>query len=110
MQLRLSVLAACLQVAWAYGGEHHAHHHTHNYEITAFEAYLDMYILTGDQLYMDAMEGAWGMFRDHWIHVGGSIAMNEMRPYPPGTTGSVLGQLLGGGAFASSRLRWRPCK
>eukprot|EP01047_Picozoa_sp_COSAG01_P018379 COSAG01_NODE_993_length_12256_cov_6.798964_13_plen_94_part_00 len=47
------------------------------------QAYLDMYVLTGDRLYMDAMEGAWEMFRDQWIHVGGSIAMNEGRPYPP---------------------------
>jgi DUF1680 family protein len=59
------------------------HYYPHNYEITAFEAYLDMYVLTGEQLYMNAMEGAWGMFRDQWIHVGGSIAMNEGRPYPP---------------------------
>jgi hypothetical protein len=28
-------------------------------EITAFEAYLDMYVLTGDELYLEAMEGAW---------------------------------------------------
>jgi hypothetical protein len=25
---------------------------SHNYEITAFEAYFDMYILTGEQRYM----------------------------------------------------------
>jgi hypothetical protein len=48
-------------------------------EITAFEAYLDLYILTGRQLFLDAVEGAWGMFRDHWIHVGGSQAINEGR-------------------------------
>jgi hypothetical protein len=59
------------------------HYFPHNYEITAFEAYLDMYVLTGDLLYLSAVEGAWGMFRDHWIHVGGSIAMNEGSPYPP---------------------------
>ena len=48
-------------------------------EITAFEAYLDLYILTGRKLFLDAVEGAWGMFRDHWIHVGGSQAINEGR-------------------------------
>ena len=61
------------------------HYYPHNYEITAFEAYLDMYVLTGDELYMAAVDAAWGMMRDHWIHVGGSIAINEGSPYPPGS-------------------------
>lgn len=56
---------------------------SHNYEITAFEAYTDMYVMTGEQQYLDAMEGAWGMIRDHWVHVGGSIAINEGGSYPP---------------------------
>jgi hypothetical protein len=62
------------------------------------QAYLDMYVLTGDRLYMDAMEGAWNMFRDQWIHVGGSIAMNEGRPYPPASyflDDSPTGELCG---------------
>ena len=58
---------------------------SHNYEITAFEAYTDMYVLTGEHRYLDAMQGAWGMFRDYWIHVGGSIAINEGGSYPPGS-------------------------
>ena len=56
------------------------------------------YVLTGDDLYLHAMEGAWGMFRDYWIHVGGSIAINEQRPYPPGSyflDGSPTGELCG---------------
>jgi hypothetical protein len=57
----------------------------HNYEITAFEAYLDVYVLTGDVRYLAAMEGAWELMRNHWIHVGGSIALNEggAGVYPP---------------------------
>lgn len=49
----------------------------HNYEVTAFEAYLDMYSLTGESKYHDAMVGAWEMFRENWIHLGGSMAINE---------------------------------
>lgn len=45
--------------------------------VTAFEAYLDMYSLTGDARYHDAMVGAWEMFRESFIHVGGSMAINE---------------------------------
>ena len=57
----------------------------HNYEITALEAYLDMYMLTGEARYIEAMDGAWDLFRDFWIHVGGSIAINEGALYPPGS-------------------------
>ena len=38
-------------------------YNSHNYEITAFEAYLDMYVLTGEARYLEAMEGAWEMVR-----------------------------------------------
>eukprot|EP00035_Acanthoeca_spectabilis_P012295 m.219527 g.219527 ORF g.219527 m.219527 type:complete len:991 (+) comp15583_c0_seq1:238-3210(+) len=57
----------------------------HNYEITAFEAYFDMYVLTGEPRYLAAVEGAWDMMRGYWIHVGGSIAINEGGTYPPGS-------------------------
>ena len=49
----------------------------HNYEVTAFEAYMDMYIMTGNRTYLDAVTGAWEMFRSSFIHVGGSMAINE---------------------------------
>lgn len=57
----------------------------HNYEVTAFEAYADMYALTGNQTYLDAVQGAWALFRESWIHVGGSMAINEAMFYPPGS-------------------------
>ena len=61
---------------------------SHNYQLTGIEAYLDMYVLTGTQLYLDAVMGAWEMHRDPskgWIHVGGSLAINEGDIYEPGS-------------------------
>lgn len=49
----------------------------HNYEVTAFEAYLDMYSLTGNATYLDAVQGAWEMFVSSFLHVGGAMAINE---------------------------------
>ena len=49
----------------------------HNYEVTAFEAYFDMWTLTGNQTYLNAINGAWDMFRESFLHVGGSMAINE---------------------------------
>ena len=49
----------------------------HNYEVTAFEAYFDMWVLTGNATYKAAVDGAWEMFRESFIHVGGSMALNE---------------------------------
>ena len=44
-----------------------------------------MHVLTGSKKfpYLDAVMGAWEMFRSHWIHLGGSIAINEGKVYPP---------------------------
>ena len=49
----------------------------HNYEVTAFEAYLDMFTMTGDDKYLRAIQGAWEMFRESFLHVGGAMALNE---------------------------------
>jgi DUF1680 family protein len=49
----------------------------HSYLITSFEAYLDHYIATGDETYLDAMLGAWQLIHDKWEHVGGSMAICE---------------------------------
>lgn len=45
--------------------------------MTAFEAYADMWVLTGNELYLNASMGAWKLMRDNWIHLGGSFAINE---------------------------------
>jgi hypothetical protein len=89
----------------------HKLYDAHNYQLTGIEAcvggrsarvrpplrppfppppcsYLDLYILTGKQLYLDAVMGAWAMHRDPvrgFIHVGGSIAINEAGVYEPGS-------------------------
>lgn len=59
----------------------------HCYEITAFEAYLDLYRSTGTKRYLTAMLNAWDMIHDKWEHVGGSIAISWgehiNRDYPP---------------------------
>ena len=57
----------------------------HNYLITDFEAYLDLYRATGDRRYLDAMNGAWELYHDYWEHVGGSIAITEFGEFPPGS-------------------------
>lgn len=56
---------------------------SHNYEITALEAYLDLYVLTGDERFLTAVLAAWAMWRAHFLHVGGSVAVNENWYYPP---------------------------
>ena len=61
----------------------HRQFFSHNYEITAFEAFLDMYVLTGNATYYQAVLNAWSMLRAHWILPGGSFAINEGSYYPP---------------------------
>jgi len=58
----------------------------HNYLITDFEAYLDVYRATGDKRYLDAMKGAWDLYHDHWEHIGGSIAITELGSFRRGRT------------------------
>ena len=63
----------------------HRQFFSHNYEITAYEAYLDMYVLTGNTTYLNAMLNAWSLLRQWWIMPGGSITLNEGDYYPPGS-------------------------
>ena len=57
---------------------------SHNYEVTAFEALLDLYVLTGNATYATAVLNAWSMLREAFILPGGSFALNEGAYYPPG--------------------------
>ena len=63
----------------------HRQFFSHNYEVTAYEAILDLYVLTGNKTYYRAVLNAWQMLRDHWILPGGSFALNEGPYYPPGS-------------------------
>jgi DUF1680 family protein len=66
------------EVVWQY-----PYDRPHNYLITDFEAYFDIYRATGDQRYLDAVDGAWHLYHDNWEHVGGSIAITEFGEFPP---------------------------
>jgi hypothetical protein len=67
-----------VDVVWQY-----PYDRPHNYLITDFEAYLDIYRATGDTKYLHAMQGAWELYHDNWEHVGGSIAITEFGEFPP---------------------------
>jgi DUF1680 family protein len=56
---------------------------SHCYEITAFEAYLDLYCITGEMKYLQSVLNAWEMLRDKWEMPGGSWSLCERRRYPP---------------------------
>ena len=59
-----------------------------NYEVCVFECYLDLYSLTGEAKYLNAVLGGWDMYRDPkqgWMFPGGSVALNENFLYPPGS-------------------------
>jgi uncharacterized protein len=55
----------------------------HCYQVTFFEAYLDLYRATGDQRYLNAMLGGWDLYHDKWENVGGSMSMEEFVKDPP---------------------------
>ncbi|MCL4401959.1 MAG: glycoside hydrolase family 127 protein [Acidobacteria bacterium] len=55
----------------------------HCYLITDLEAYMDLYLATGDKRYLDACSGGWDLYHDNWEHVGGTIAICEFLTYPP---------------------------
>lgn len=49
---------------------------------------MDMYFLTGEPRYLNAVLGAWALHRDPargWILLGGSLAINEGDIYEPGS-------------------------
>jgi DUF1680 family protein len=56
---------------------------SHCYEITALEAYLDLYRITGNMRYLQAVLNAWKMLREEWEMPGGSWALCEAKRYPP---------------------------
>jgi hypothetical protein len=81
----------------------------HCYLLTNLEAYLDMYLITGNQLYYDAVLGAWELYRDHWQQAGGSISIIEFEKDPPDSNSlrRLLGELCGNSfwVFLSQRFQ-----
>jgi len=55
----------------------------HCYEITALEAYLDMYVVTGEIKYLQAVLNAHKMLREKWQIPGGAFTLCEHSPFPP---------------------------
>lgn len=55
----------------------------HCYLLTDFEAYMDVYLATGDPRYLRAVEGARELFHNKWINEGGSTAIIEFVVCPP---------------------------
>lgn len=58
-------------------------YYPHNYEITSIEAYMDLYQITGDIKYLNAVDGFWDMFKESFLHLGGTVAIKEWKLYPP---------------------------
>jgi uncharacterized protein len=81
----------------------------HCYLLTDLEAYLDMYLITGDPLYYDAVLGSWEMYRSHWQQAGGSISIIEFEKDPPDSDylRQKLGELCGSSfwVFLSQRFQ-----
>jgi uncharacterized protein len=55
----------------------------HCYEIIALEAYLDIFVITGELKYLQAVLNAHQMLRDSWQIPGGAFTLCEHAPYPP---------------------------
>jgi DUF1680 family protein len=81
----------------------------HCYLLTNLEAYLDMYLITGNPLYYHAVLGAWELYRAHWQQAGGSISIIEFENDPPDSNylRQKLGELCGNSfwVFLSQRFQ-----
>lgn len=62
----------------------HPGNHPHSTLLTTLEGYCDLYRVTGDSLYLKAVQAALSMYEDKWQHVGGGISMCEHDTYWPG--------------------------
>jgi uncharacterized protein len=81
----------------------------HCYLLTNLEAYMDLYLATGDMRYHDAVLGAWELYREHWQQHGGSISIIEFQKDPPDSNylHQDLGELCGSSfwVFLSQRFQ-----
>lgn len=65
----------------------------HCYLLTNLEAYMDMYLATGDEDLFEGVKGGWEMYHQHWQQPGGSISIIEFNYDPPNS--NSLKQKLG---------------
>jgi len=59
--------------------------HPHSAYCYGWIGFLDIYRATGDRRLLDAMLGGWELYRSHWQHPGGTLAICEGDRYPPDT-------------------------
>lgn len=59
--------------------------HPHGTELESFEGYLDLYRATGRYYYLNAVMGAYNLYREDWRHPGGGIVMCENIDTYPGS-------------------------
>ncbi len=62
----------------------HPGNHPHSTLLTTLEGYFDLYLATGNELYLNAVKAALPMYESKWQHVGGGINMCEFDHYYPG--------------------------
>jgi uncharacterized protein len=55
----------------------------HCYELLGLEAFLDEYVATGNQKYIDAVKGGWEIYNQNFEHIGGTTAICEGSYFPP---------------------------
>lgn len=69
----------------------------HCYLLTNLEAYLDLYLATGEPRYYDSVLGAWELYQKNWEQPGGSISIIEFQRDPPQSNylHKELGELCG---------------
>jgi hypothetical protein len=71
----------------------------HSYLINPLNAYMDIYYVTGDHRYLDAVAGGWDIYHNDFEHTGGTIAICEGPFYPAKsyylrkTTGELCGNV-----------------
>ena len=58
------------------------------FAFACYARYTEMYVLTGEKRYLDAVLGAWDLWMADYIHVGGSMALNQGSPKPEGAPGT----------------------
>ncbi len=92
------------QQVWQY-----PYNRPHCYLLISLEAYIEMYLITGDPFYYDAVLGAWELYRAHWQQAGGSISIIEFEEDPPDSNylRQKLGELCGSSfwVFMSQRFQ-----